>query len=244
MAAEFPTEWIIAISAVSMSQKKSNKKFSVLTVATGEGLCALFKELGADEIVAGGQSANPSTEEFINAFKKCDTEYIIVLPNNKNVFLAVKQAAEMYTEAKVKIVPTRNLMQGYGALSVITPGITDIEKLVSNAQSAASSVIGCEITRAVRDVTINGKAIKVGDYIAISEGEIVAVEQSPESAAITMLSGVDMDDYEIITLFVGKNVDMEKRVELTEQIEDLYPDCEVIVYEGGQDVYDYLIAIE
>lgn len=225
-------------------KKKSNKKFSVLTVATGEGLCALFKELGADEIVAGGQSANPSTEEFINAFKKCDTEYIIVLPNNKNVFLAVKQAAEMYTEAKVKIVPTRNLMQGYGALSVITPGITDIEKLVSNAQSAASSVIGCEITRAVRDVTINGKAIKVGDYIAISEGEIAAVEQSPESAAITMLSGVDMDDYEIITLFVGKNVDMEKRVELTEQIEDLYPDCEVTVYEGGQDVYDYLIAIE
>ena len=225
-------------------KKKSDKSFSVLTVATGDGICALFKDLGADEIVAGGQSANPSTEEFVKAFDNCGTEHIIVLPNNKNVFLAAKQAAELYEKAKVHIIPTRNLMQGYGALSVVTPGITDIDMLVSNIESAAQGVVGAEITRAVRDVTINGKSIKEGDYIAISNGEIVAVEDSSSSVVLSMLSTVDMDDYEIITVFAGKDVSAEQRATLVEEIEEEYPDCEVVAYEGGQDIYDYLIAIE
>jgi len=231
-------------SGAAPRPKESDKKFSVLTVASGEGLCALFRELGADEIVAGGQSANPSTEEFIEAFEGCNTEHIIVLPNNKNVFLAAKQAAEMYTDAKVHIIPTKNLMQGYSALSVITPGITDMDMLVSNIEDAAGSVVDAEITQAVRDVTLNGKEVKKGDYIAISSGELVAVEDSAASAILSMLETVDMDDYEIITLFTGKGVSEEERVDVTEQIEEAYPDCAVEVYEGGQDVYDYLIAIE
>lgn len=221
----------------------SGKKFSVLTVASGEGMCSLFTDMGADLIVAGGQSANPSTEEFIEAFDKCDTPDILVMPNNKNVFLAANQAAEIYKEAKVHIIPTKSLMQGYGALSVITPGV-DVETLVESATRAAQSVVGSEITRAVRNVTINGKEIKEGDYIAITNGEINVVADDVRSAVLGVFENVDMDDYEIITLFVGKNVSEDDRAELTEEIEELYPDCEVIVYEGGQDVYDYLIAIE
>lgn len=221
----------------------NGKKFSVLTVASGEGMGALFMDMGADLIVAGGQSANPSTEEFIDAFNQCDTPDILVMPNNKNVFLAANQAAEIYTSAKVHIIPTKSLMQGYGALSVITPGV-DVETLVESATRAAQSVVGSEITRAVRNVTINGKDIKEGDYIAITNGEINVVTTDARSAVLGVLEDADMDDYEIITLFVGKNVTEDERAELTEEIEDLYPDCEVIVYEGGQDVYDYLIAIE
>lgn len=224
--------------------KKKSKLFSVLTVATGEGLCALFKDMGADGIVAGGQCANPSTEEFIKAFEKCDSENIIVLPNNKNVFMASKQAARMYEGAKVHIVPTCNIMQGYGALSVIDPGITDIDMLVASAKRAAEEVIGAEITRAVRDVTINGKRIKQGEYIAIKNSEIVSSEKSADEAIKQMLSGVDMDEHEIITLFVGKGVSENSRCMLTEELEELYPECEIIAYEGGQDVYDYYIAIE
>ena len=225
-------------------KKISNgKKFSVLTVASGEGMCSLFMDMGADQIVAGGQSANPSTEEFIEAFKKCDTPDILVMPNNKNVFLAANQAAEIYTDARVHIIPTKSLMQGYGALSVITPGV-DVETLVESATRAAQSVVGSEITKAVRNVTINGKEIKEGDYIAITNGEINVVTTDLRSAVLGVFEDVDMDDYEIITLFVGKNVEEDDRAELTEEIEELYPDCEVIVYEGGQDVYDYLIAIE
>lgn len=231
-------------TAPQKPKNKVKKKYSVLTVASGDGMCALFEEMGADAIVAGGQTANPSTEEFLEAFKSCKSDHIIVLPNNKNVILAAEQAASMYQDATVHIIPTRNLMQGYGALSVITPGITDIDVLVQSINRAIGGVIDVEVTHAVRNVTLGGKEIKEGDYIAISEGEIAAVAESAEDAVLSMLEGTDMDDYEIITLFVGKDVTEESRAELTERIEELYPECEVIVYNGGQDVYNYMIAIE
>ncbi len=224
--------------------KKPKKKFSVLTVATGEGMCALMLDAGADGIIAGGQSANPSTEEFINAFRECDSEHIIVLPNNKNVFLAAQQAANMYEEARVHIVPTKSLMQGYGALSVITPGITDIDMLVKNAERAAGGVVTGEVTRAVRNATVCGRTIQNGDYMSIVDGEIVSVAKSSEEAVISLLESVDMNDYEIITMFVGRGVTEGERAYLTERVTEDYPDCEVVVYDGGQDVYDYLIAIE
>lgn len=229
----------------SESKKKKRKKYSVIAVATGEGLCSLFTHIGADGIISGGQTANPSTEEFIEAFEKYDAENIIILPNNKNVFLAAKQASELYDKAKIHIVPTESIMQGYGALSVITPGITDVDMLVRNATSAASGVVGGEITRAVRDVTIGGKDIKTGDYIAISGHDILAVCDCAEDALIEMIKETpDVEDYEILTVFVGKDVSEARRAEVTERLEEEFSDFEVTVYEGGQEVYDYLVALE
>jgi dihydroxyacetone kinase-like predicted kinase len=135
-------------------------------------------------------------------------------------------------------------MQGYSAVSVITPGITDIQALLTSAQRAAGSVTDAEITRAVRDASMDGQTICTGDYIAISEGKIVAVAQNPEQAALKMLETVDIDLCEIITLFVGKDVTADKRVALTEQLKEIYDECEIQVYEGGQEVYDYLLAVE
>ena len=225
--------------------KTQHKPFSVLAVATGEGICSLFSDMGVDEIISGGQTSNPSTEEFVEAFGRCDSDAIIVLPNNKNVFLAANQAAELWDKAKVYIVPTANLMQGYAALSVITPGLTDVEMVVESAKRAAKSVIGSEITCAVREVTINGTHINNGDYIAITNGEINAVSATADDALVDMLAAIeDIEDYEIITLFVGKNITDDGRVEITERIESLYPDHELVVYKGGQDVYDYYICIE
>lgn len=224
--------------------KKSRKPFSVLAVAQGEGLTALFTDMGADEIVTGGQTLNPSAEEFIAAFDRAESDEIIVLPNNKNVFLAAKQAAELYDKAKVHIIPTKNLMQGFGALSVINPSITDIDSLVESVTRAAEGVIGAEVTMAVRDVTIGGKEIRKGDYIAISSSEIKAVCDSSEGAVLSFLETLDMDDYEIVSLFVGKSVSESKRSELTELIEEKYDMCEVEVFESGNEVYDYMIAVE
>lgn len=225
-------------------KKAPSKKFEVLAVATGDGLKALFTDMGADGIIDGGQTANPSIEEFIKAFDNCNAEHIIVLPNNKNVILAAKQAAQMYDKANIHIIETKNFMQCYGALSVITPGITDIDALVDSVQRAALNVIGSEITCAVRDVTIKGKDIKKGDYIAITDGDISTISDSAENAVMALLESIDMDEYEIITVFAGKNVSEDTRSDLAEAIEDAYPDCEVIFYEGGQDVYNYMIAIE
>jgi len=227
-----------------LEKKVEKKPFTVLTVASGEGICSLFSDMGADGIINGGQTSNPSTEEFIEAFDAHPANDILVLPNNKNVMLAAKQAAELYTGAKVHIIPTYTLMEGYGALSVITPGITDIDMLCENAERAAKSVVGSEITRAVRDVTIDGREIKTGDYISITGGKITSVAPDRDTALVEMLAGVDMDDYEIITLFVGEDVDDDARVEITERLEDLYPEMEITVYKGKQAVYDYLIAIE
>ncbi|MBR2721601.1 MAG: DAK2 domain-containing protein [Clostridia bacterium] len=226
--------------------KKSNKrkKFATVAVATGDGICALFGSMGADAIVSGGQTDNPSTEEFIHAFEQVNADAIIVLPNNKNVMLAAEQAAELYRDSEIHIVPTYSLMEGYGALSVITPGVSDVKSLVAGATRAAKGVLGAEITRAVRNVTIGGKVVTKGDYIAIAGGEIAAVGADRDEVLLQMLASADMDEYEIITLFMGADVDDAARVAITERLEEEYPAHEIIVHVGGQELYDYLIAIE
>ena len=231
-------------SQITKEKPKSDKTFSLVAVASGDGIAALFTQMGVDHIISGGQTSNPSIEEFIEAFKKCDTEHIIVFPNNKNILLAAKQAAQLYTDANIHIVESKNLMQGFGALSIITPGITDIDALVSSAQNAAESVIDGEVTKAVRDAEIDGFSVKCGDYVSISSGRIVAVEQTAELAVIRMLENSDTDLCEIITMFVGKDVSNERRTQLTQELTQIYEDCEIVVYEGGQDIYDYYLAIE
>ena len=224
---------------------EKKKRLATLAVASGEGMCALFTDMGADGIVSGGQTNNPSAEEFINAFDDVNAENIIVLPNNKNVMLAAKQAADMYKDASVYIVPTYTLMEGYGALSVINPAIDSIQSIVESAERAAKGIVGGEITRAVRDVTIGGKSIKCGDYIAIVGGEITAVEETRDEALLSMLEAVeDIEDYEIINIFVGNAVSDEQRAEITETVEEKYPDHEIMIYLSGQELYDYFIAIE
>ena len=226
-------------------KKAKRPALSVLAVATGEGICSLFTDMGADGIISGGQTANPSTEEFIEAFRKYDAENIFVLPNNKNVFLAAKQAADMWDTSKVYIIPTATLMQGYSALAVKSPGVKDYDRLARDMESAAREVVSGEVTFAVRDVTLDGIDIVKGDFIAITDGRITADANTPEQALVELLSAVeDMDDYELITLFVGRDVSDDTRVEITDRIEDLYPDHEVVVYKGGQDVYCYMVAIE
>ena len=163
---------------------------------------------------------------------------------NKNIVLAANQAADIYKNAKIHVLNTKNMSQGYSALSVITPGIKDIDALIASAEHAANDVIDAEITVAVRDAVIDGNVIKKGDYIAISGGCVTAVSDTPERAVISMLEGADIDLCEIITLFVGKSVSAEQRVALTEALKETYEDYEIVVYEGGQDVYDYLVAVE
>ena len=220
------------------------KPFCLVAVAAGDGISALFTQMGVDQIVSGGQTANPSIEEFVEAFRRCPSENIIVLPNNKNILLAAQQAAKLYTDAKVHVVETKNLMQGYSALSVITPGLKDIDALLASANRAARSVTGGEITAAVRDAVIDGVSIRQGQYMGICDGSIRVASETAEDAVTDLLDTVDMDLSEIITLFVGKNVSDDRRVALTEALEDRYPDCEIVVYEGGQDVYDYYLAVE
>ena len=228
----------------SQKPKKNKKKLAMVAVACGDGLSALFSDMGADYIISGGQTANPSIEEFIKAFDEVCAENIIVFPNNKNILLAAEQAAKAYEGANIHVIPTKNFMQGYSALSVINPSLGDTDLIISSATSAASAVIDGEITRAVRDVKIDGREIHEGDFMAISGGKIVATAENAEDAVMEMLKESDVDFCEILTLFVGKDVSADRRVSITEMIEEKYPDLELTVYEGGQEVYDYLLAVE
>ena len=166
------------------------------------------------------------------------------MPNNRNILLAAEQAAKAYDRARICVIPTKNLSQGYAALAVINPTISDIDLLISDANNAIAGVIDGEITRAVRDVTIDGREIIEGDYMAISGGGIVATAKTPEDAVIELLSAGDVDLCEMITLFVGCDVSADSRVALTERIEEEFSDLELTVYEGGQQVYDYIVCIE
>ncbi len=228
----------------NVKPRKIRKKIATVAVASGDGISALFTDMGADFIINGGQTSNPSIEDFISAFEAIEAESIIVLPNNKNILLAAEQAARVYEKSKVYVIPTKNILQGYSALAMINPTVDDITTLISGAAMAAEGVIDCEITRAVRDVTIEGMAIREGDFMAISKGRIVATAESAEDATMSMLEGCDADLCEIITVFVGAGVDAERRVSLIDRIKEKYPDLEPIFYEGGQEVYDYLIALE
>lgn len=225
-------------------KKKKRKKFSVVSVSTGDGISALFTDMGVDRIINGGQTQNPSTEEFIEAFSDCNSEHIIVLPNNKNIILAAKQAGEIYTDAQVHVVETKNLSEGYCALAVINPGFTDMQVLTDSALRAAKDVQSVEVTKAVRNATIDGVNVNKDDYMAIGSGKVQSTAETAEEAVLKALDALDTDLAEIITLFAGKNVTADRRVALTEELEEIYDECEIVVYEGGQDVYDYYVAVE
>ena len=244
---EFLTVKIENMSLGHTGEKRTEKKkkpFSVVAVSSGEGISALFSDMGAVKIVDGGQSHNPSVEDFLAAFDECSAENIIVLPNNKNILLAARGAAEIYTEARVHVLESRSFTEGYLALSVINPAISDIDALLASAERAMGDAAHGEITRAVRDAVVNGKEIKCGDYMAIAEGEIKALAGSAEEATEMLLESLDAELCEIITVFSGGEVDPDRAASLAESIKKKYPDCELSMYEGGQEVYDYLVCVE
>jgi len=234
----------VSHSETEKAKKKNSKKFEVLAVASGDGICALFSDLGADGIINGEQTANPSIEEFVKAFDECESEDIIVLPNNKNVILAANQAAEIYDKARIHVIKTRSLMEGFSALSVVSAGVDDIDALIESIQRAASGVVGSEITKAVRNVTLGGQSIKEGDYISITNGEITSVSDTANGAFLEFLKSQNAEDYELITVFTGTGVSPSQIDGITELIENEYPDLVLTLYESGQDVYDYMIALE
>ncbi|MBO4392638.1 MAG: DAK2 domain-containing protein [Clostridia bacterium] len=224
-----------------VKSKKENKPYAVVAAASGEGIAKIFEELGADAVIMW---ESPSAEDFLTAYRKCENGRIIVLPNHKNSFLVAKQAAAMMPECDIRVIETKSCMQGYSAISVLTPGITDTDALEESAKRAAESVIDGDVAQAVKDAEIGGFSVKKGDFIARTCGNMVAVEKTAENALLKLLENTDTDLCELITVFTGKNITAEDIDYITEKINGIYPDCELTVKNGGQEIYDYLIALE
>ena len=225
--------------------KGQKKTWGVITVATGEGLSALFESLGADVVINGGQTGNPSTNDFIEAFDSINADKIIVLPNNGNIYLTAMQAKEMYADAEVVVIPTKTLPEGYAALAVFNSAITDTDEQISDMTEAKNSVISGEITTAIRDAKVNGIDVKEGDMISILNGELIGASSSPIDAVTSLIRSIDdLDERELITLFVGEGVSDDDRISMTEALEEEFDELSVSVIIGGQSIYDYLVAVE
>lgn len=226
-------------------KKAPHKRYGVVTVATGEGMKALFTSLGADVIIDGGQTGNPSAEQFLAAFEPLNVDAIFVFPNNGNILLTAQQAAELWEGAPVTVIPTKTLPQGYAALSVFNPSVKNPEDQISDLLSAKDAVASGELTVAVRDTVIGGVSVKEGEYIGILDGELLTSHADPTVALGDMIEKIeDLSERELITLFVGESVSEKERVSMTEALEERFEDLVVEVYLGGQKIYDYLIAVE
>lgn len=229
----------------TQKKKTPHKRYGVVTVATGEGMKALFTSLGADVIIDGGQTGNPSAEQFLSAFETLNADYIFVFPNNGNILLTAQQAAELWEGVPVRVIPTKTLPQGYAALSVFNPAVTKPDDQIGDLLAAKDAVASGELTVAVRDTVIGGVSVREGEYIGILDGELCTSHADPIVALGNMIEQIeDLSDRELITLFVGENVSEEERVAMSEALEERFEEHVVEVYLGGQKIYDYLIAVE
>lgn len=217
-------------------------QIAVVAVAPGAGIARVFASLGVAAIVEGGQTMNPSTQEIINAFENLPTDKIIILPNNKNIILAAKAAAEL-TVKKVAVVPSRSVPQGLAAMMRLVPQ-GDFEEVVQEMTAAMDDVESGEITIATRTVEIDGVTVKEGEVIALHNGKLVLSTTNLEQACLGLLKKAHADHYELITLFYGANLPKTEANRIADVIRRAYPDQEVEIQEGNQPHYHFIIAIE
>jgi len=228
-----------------VNKKIEHKKYAVVTVASGKGIKEQFESLGADYIVSGNQTMNPSTEDFINAFKTLDAEYIIVFPNNKNIIMAAKQAANLYKDAKVLVVPSMSIPQCYSALTMLDFSSDDIELIIGGINHSLCNVVTGEITTAIRTTRVHGVFICKSDHMAIVNGRIIYSSRLKNRIVYELLKRVpDIVNKQVLTVIFGKDVTEEEKQKNMDLVKSKYPYLEVGCINGEQEVYKYLLAIE
>lgn len=219
------------------------KKYGFIAVSMGDGLNKLFGELGADFIIEGGQTMNPSTEDMLNAIDKVNAENIFILPNNKNVVLAANQAASLCEDKNIIVIPTANAPQGISAM-IAFDSTADVDENKSSIKAAVKNVKSGQVTYSVRDTSIDGKAIKEGDIMGIGDKGLVSVGDDIEQVTFDLIAdGVD-DDSEVISIYNGADVSQEDADKLAARVEEAYPDVDVQCYYGGQPIYYYIVSVE
>lgn len=221
---------------------KEKSKFANISVSMGEGLSELFKSLGVNFVVEGGQTMNPSTEDMLKAIKEVNAENIYILPNNKNIQLAAKQAADL-AEENVYVIESKTAPQGIASLMVFNPDLTP-EENYNNMQSTLDTVKTLEITYAVRDTNIQGVEIKESQYMGILDGKIIcANEDIKESIRQLFIEAIDGAS-EIVTLYLGEDSTEDTTEFIGKLIEETYSDIDLEIVESGQPVYPYIIGVE
>lgn len=217
-------------------------EIAVVAVSPGPGLTRIFASLGAAAIVHGGQTMNPSIKELLASFENLPTDKIIILPNNKNIIMAAKEAASM-TVKNVTVIPSITVPQGLSAMFRLIPD-NDYDEIVESMKEALSEVETGEITTATRTVEIDGVQVEKGQVIALHNGKMVTSTNSIDEACEAMLIAAETEDYERITLFYGEDIEVNRVNDIADKIRSIYPEHEIEVHEGGQPHYQLIISIE
>ena len=230
-------------SVKSEPVKQERRKNGVIAVSVGAGLSEIFRGLGVDHIIEGGQTMNPSTDDIAGAIEKVNADVVYVLPNNKNIIMAARQAAGIIEGTDVRVIPSKSIPLGITAMMSFNPEASADENQDSMTE-ALSSVRFCEITYAVRDTEIDGFTIQSGDYMAIGDEGMLAVEKSRNDAVIKSVGRLIDDDTEIITVYYGSDVTEGEAVQVIDRLIEIYPDIDFDLEEGNQPVYSYFISVE
>lgn len=230
------------LKAAREKAMQNTKPFGMVSIASGEGVANIFKDLGADQIVEGGQTMNPSANDIAEAVNKVPSDHVFIFPNNKNIVLAAEQA-QNFTKRFIHVIPTVSIPEGVAAMLAFNMD-SNLDENIEAMNAACKSVKSGAITNAVRTAHMNGFDIKENDIIGLFDGDIIAKDVLVNDATEKLIEKMLDDDRVSITLFYGKDVQAEDAEELSTRLQAKYPNCEVTVINGGQPVYFYLISLE
>lgn len=232
-----------AISGAASPEESRRKPYGFIAVSVGRGLGEIFRGIGADYIIEGGQTMNPSTEDMVNAIDCVNADTIYILPNNKNIILAAEQAKYLVEDKQIIVVPSKTVPQGITALINFIPDLSPDENLGTMVQEMGRVKTG-QVTYAVRNTNIDGMDIHEGDIMGIGDQGMLAVGQGIEKTALNTLEAMVDEDSELISIYYGCDVSEEEAKKVLAQAEDACPDCEIELHSGGQPIYYYLISVE
>lgn len=222
--------------------KAEVKEFGLIAVVAGEGLSEIFKAQGVDYVISGGQTMNPSTEDIVKAIEAVNAKQVIILPNNKNIFMAAQSAAEV-VDIPAAVVATRTVPQGFTSLLAFDPS-KSLEDNVADMSTSLSDVVSGSVTLAVRDTTIDGLEIHENDFLGMVDGKIIVSDPDMEATLKAAFEKMIDEDSEIVTIFVGEEGDQDLAEELAGYLGETYEDVEVEIHQGDQPVYPYLMSVE
>lgn len=219
------------------------KDVGFIAVSVGDGIAEIFKGLGVDYIIEGGQTMNPSTEDMLNAIDKVNADTIFILPNNKNIILAANQAKSLVKDKKIVVIPTKTVPQGITAVINYVPGLS-IEENEETMVAEMKAVATGQVTYAVRDTNIDGQEIRQGDFMGLGDHGILAVGTAISTVALGMVEAMMNEEKELISIYYGGEIAEEDAEKLRSQIGEKYPDCDIELQYGGQPIYYYIISAE
>jgi dihydroxyacetone kinase-like predicted kinase len=228
--------------SISEEAETVSKETGIIAIANGDGFSEIFKSLGVDVVIKGGQSMNPSTYEIVKEINKIDSKNIILLPNNKNIILTANQAKKIL-KRNIHVIPSATIPQGISAALVFNPDL-DIERNTENMNKAIEGISTGEVTTAVRDANLYVGEIKKGALIGLANGKVRVISENLTDCVIDLIREMFSGREEVITFYFGENISTEDNKIIEKRLRDCYPEIEIEFHKGGQPLYPYIFSIE